>query len=50
MNISKLRTTAHFRLFCASLFWRFFADFSHIKENAEYQEDIKFKANIFVFL
>ena len=50
MSISKLQHIAHFRLFCASLFWLFFADFLHIKENAEYQEDINFKANIFVFL
>ena len=50
MSISKLQMTAHFQSFCASLFWRFFADFLHIKENAEYQEDINFKVNIFVFL
>ena len=50
MNISKLRMVAHFRSFCAPLFCQFFADFSHIKENAEYQEDINFKVNIFVFL
>lgn len=50
MSISKLRKTAHFHSFCASLFWRFFADFIHIKESAEYQEDINFKVNIFVFL
>lgn len=50
MKISKLQCIAHFQSFCAYVFWRFFADFLHIKENAEYQEDINFKVNIFVFL
>ena len=50
MNISKLQHIAHFWLFCASLFWRFFADFSQIKEKAEYQRVIEIKINIFLFL
>ena len=50
MSISKLQMTAHFQSFCASLFCPFFADFLHIKENAEYQRVINFKVNIFVFL
>lgn len=50
MKISKLQDIAHFWLFCASLFGRFFADFSQIKEKAECQRVIKFKVNIFLFL
>ena len=46
----QVTTDCTFSLLLCITFWQFFGCFSQIKKNAEYQEDINFKVNIFVFL